>query len=188
MAPTNSGPITSVDSSSMPDHLSSVVQGVYQGIILDNWVFDNFISFNELFAEVLQRTATCPFFNGKLHGKLVSSVPIITDDNLKNTPVTFWLQTLIYVARNLITWLFHFDTQLFCINTKIRYHIKLIKHVYSTFTVPCKKSEIVSSTSLVVKNIVVLPTCSRFPVKLICVDFGLASNTCCLSQSVLMYG
>ena len=67
-------------------------------IILDTWVFDNLISADELFANVLQRFATSSLVNNNLWGKLVSSSrsPIIFDDNLKTTSAFFnWRLSLI---------------------------------------------------------------------------------------------
>ena len=55
------------------------------------------------------------------------------------------------------------------------------------FTVPCEKSKIFSFTSLVMKNIAVLPAPRWFPVKLICwskIAFGSASGACYLVKSI----
>ena len=62
-------------------------------IILDNWVFDNLISVDKWFAKALRRFATCLLVNSNLWGKLVSSseLPIIFDDNLKTTSVSFFI-------------------------------------------------------------------------------------------------
>ena len=66
-------------------------------IILDIWVFDNLISVDDLSGKVLGRFATWLLVHINLWGKLVSSSPIILDDdNLKTTSVLFLLQTLIY--------------------------------------------------------------------------------------------
>ena len=58
-------------------------------IILDNKVFENLISIDELFAKALQRFVTCLLVNNNSCGKLVSSseLLIIFDDNLKTTSV-----------------------------------------------------------------------------------------------------
>ena len=74
-------------------------QEVYQEIllivciILDNWVFDNLISIDELFAKALQRFAACLLVNNNSCGKLASSLelPVILDDNLENTSVSFFI-------------------------------------------------------------------------------------------------
>ena len=60
-------------------------------IILNNWVFDNLISADELFAKVLRRFETCVLVNYNLRGKLASLSPIISDDNLKTTSVSFFI-------------------------------------------------------------------------------------------------
>ena len=61
-------------------------------IILDNWVFDNLISVDDLLAKALLRFETCLLVNNNLWGKLVSwfELPIIFDDNLKTTSVSFF--------------------------------------------------------------------------------------------------
>ena len=59
--------------------------------ILDIWVFDNLISVHKLFAKALQRFATYLLVNNNLWGKLVSSSPIIFDDNLKATSDSFFI-------------------------------------------------------------------------------------------------
>ena len=62
-------------------------------IILDNWVFDNLISADELFAKALRRFATCLLVNTNSCRKLVSSseLAVILDDNLKTTSVSFFI-------------------------------------------------------------------------------------------------
>ena len=46
--------------------------------------------FNELFAKALQRLVFCLSINNKLCGKLFSLVPIMSDDNLRVMPITFF--------------------------------------------------------------------------------------------------
>ena len=63
--------------------------------IFDNWVFDNLISIDELFAKALRIFAICLLVNNSLGGKLISLSPIILDDNLKANSVSFfycWLK------------------------------------------------------------------------------------------------
>ena len=66
------------NSSSIANQLSVMVQaGNLSGnppncIILGIWVFDNFISFNELLTKNLQGIVTFLLINSKLCGKLVS--------------------------------------------------------------------------------------------------------------------
>ena len=51
--------------------------------------------------------------------------------------------------------------------------------------VPCEKSKIVSFGSSVMKNIVLFPSRSKFPVKIICcIAFESVSSACCLIQSI----
>ena len=60
------------------------------------------------------------------------------------------------------------------------YYIKA-KQIYNTLTVPCEKSRMVSVDFSIMKNIAVIPSWSRFSVKLNCyIDFG-------LTFSVLVY-
>ena len=54
-------------------------------IIFDNWVFDNLISSDELFAKYLRRFKTSLSVNNILWGKLVSLSPIMFHDNLNAT-------------------------------------------------------------------------------------------------------
>ena len=54
-------------------------------------VFDNLISVDEWYAKALRRFETCLLVNNKLCGKLLSLSPIIFDDNLKTTSVSFFI-------------------------------------------------------------------------------------------------
>ena len=57
---------------------------------------------------------------------------------------------------------------------------KSYDEIHNTPTVLCKKSKIVSFVSSIMKNMVVFPPRSKFPVKLICwIAFGSASSACC---------
>ena len=61
-------------------------------IILDSWVFENFILPDELFAKVLRIFETYKSINNNLRGKLVSSLESSTkfDEKLKVTSVAFF--------------------------------------------------------------------------------------------------
>ena len=59
--------------------------------ILDNWVIDNLISAEQWFAKALRRFETCLLVNHNLWEKSVSSSPIILDDNLQTTSVSFFI-------------------------------------------------------------------------------------------------
>ena len=63
-------------------------------IIFDNWVFDNLILADELFAKALRRFETCVLVNNNLWGKLFLLSPIILDDSLKTTAVSFFIANL----------------------------------------------------------------------------------------------
>ena len=65
-------------------------------VILDNWVFDNLISANELLAKALRRFETCLLVNNNSCGKLVPSLElaIIFDDSLRTTSVSFFIADL----------------------------------------------------------------------------------------------
>ena len=60
-------------------------------MILDSWVFDNVLSFDDLTEKSLQWLATCLLANKKLCGKLFLSVPIMSADNLRVTPVVIFV-------------------------------------------------------------------------------------------------
>ena len=63
--------------------------------------------------------------------------------------------------------------------------LKQNKHNYNTCTVSYEKSKMVSFASSIIKDIVVFPAQSRFPVKLICcIAFGSASSAYCLLKSI----
>ena len=66
--------------------------------ILCYWVFDNFISAEEFFAQALQSPIACVLINKKLCGKLFSSLepPAKIDEIFKVTSVPFPFQILIY--------------------------------------------------------------------------------------------
>ena len=63
--------------------------------------------------------------------------------------------------------------------------MKFIEHIYNTFVV-CEKSRIVPLTSGIVKIFFEFPTCSAFPLKLICcIAFRSALSTSCLLRSIV---
>lgn len=76
-----------VHSSSMANQLLAMVQGVYQEIHLAVLIriiepLINKLCEQLLFARALRILGNYLLVNNKLFGKLVSSVPIISDDNL----------------------------------------------------------------------------------------------------------
>ena len=58
-------------------------------ITLDNWVFDNLTSVDDLLAKSIERFETCLLVNNNICGKLVSLSPLVFDDNLKTSSVSF---------------------------------------------------------------------------------------------------
>ena len=60
-------------------------------MIIDNWVFDNVISVDDLSAKALRRFETCLLVDNNLWGKLVSWLRIKFDNNLKTTSVSFFM-------------------------------------------------------------------------------------------------
>ena len=59
-----------------------------------------------------------------------------------------------------------------------------IKYIYSTFTIPCEKSKMVSFACSMTNRFVAPSSRFRFPVKLICcIAFGSASSASCLPLS-----
>ena len=70
-------------------------QEFYEGVRLTTlfWAIDFLIILSHLinlFAKALQRLAPCLSVSNKLWGKLFSTVPIMSDDQLKVTPVAFF--------------------------------------------------------------------------------------------------
>lgn len=63
----------------------------HNSIILGILVFDNFISFDKIFAKALQKLATCLLVSSTLWGKLFLLAPVLHDNNLKSyTSLTFF--------------------------------------------------------------------------------------------------
>ena len=62
-------------------------------IILDNWVFENFILVDEPFVKALRIFETCVLFSNNLCEKLVSSleIPIKFDEKFKVTLILFFI-------------------------------------------------------------------------------------------------
>ena len=61
----------------------------------------------------------------------------------------------------------------------------ILKKTCNTLIIPCQKSKIVSFTSSIMKNIVLFPAWSKFPVKAICcIAFGSASSACYLLKPI----
>ena len=144
--------------------------------ILCNWVFDNFILADELFAKVLWSFETCVLVNNNSCGKLTTTF----DEIFKVTSVLFFIPDFNLLSYNLdnITFnVLYWVISYWC-------YIK-VKWIYNTLTVLWEKSQIVSFISSVLKNIFVFPSRSRFLVKLIsCIAFGWASSACCLLKSI----
>ena len=67
-------------------------------IILDNWVFENFILAHEPFAKSLRSLKTCVVVNNSLCGKLAFSLkqPIAFDERFKVISVPFLFLILTY--------------------------------------------------------------------------------------------
>ena len=70
-------------------------------IILDNWVFGNLISADEWFVKDLRRFETSLLVNNNSWGKFVPLSPIILDNNLKTTSVSFFIADLNLIALHL---------------------------------------------------------------------------------------
>ena len=103
-------------------------------IILDNWVCDNFISVDKWFEKALRKFETCLLVNNNLWGKLVSLSPIIFDDNLKTTSVSFFIADFSLLSCEFDSFKFNL---LYCVTfmlTKIKrlYDIHL-QNFYSSF-------------------------------------------------------
>ena len=64
---------------------------VFYCIILDNRVLENLISVDELLAKTSRMLETCLSVNNNWWGKSTSLSPIIFDDNLKATSVSFFI-------------------------------------------------------------------------------------------------
>ena len=114
-------------------------------IILGNWVFDNLISVDKYFAKALRRFATCLLVNNNLRGKFVSFSPIIFDDNLKTTSVSFFGADFSLLSCE-------FDSFTFKLLCCVVFILIKIKHlydicIYKTLRVPCENSKLVSFAS-----------------------------------------
>ena len=114
---------------------------------------------------------------------LIIRLPIIFDDNLKTTSVSFFIANFSWLSCE-------FDSSKFKLLYRvifywIRINWIIIQHIYNTFTVPCEKPEAVSIASSVMKNIVLFPARSKFVAKLTCwIALGPAPRACNLLKSV----
>ena len=72
-------------------------------IILDNWVFENFLLADKPFAKVLQIFETCVLVNNNLCGKLISflKLPINFDERFKLNSVPFLILDFNLLSREL---------------------------------------------------------------------------------------
>ena len=70
---------------------SNLLRNPLDCIVFDNCTFDNLISAAELFAKVLWIFETCLSVNNNSWGKLVLLLPIMFDDNLNITSVSFFI-------------------------------------------------------------------------------------------------
>ena len=114
-------------------------------IILDNWVFDKLISVDKWFAKTLRRFATCILVNNNLWGNLVSLSPIIFDDNVKTTLVSFFIAYFYLLSSEFDSFTFNL---LYCV-IFVLIKVKLLYGfcIYKTFTVSCENPKTVSFTS-----------------------------------------
>ena len=71
----------------------SLPRNLHDCNILDSWFFDHFILSDKLFPKVLQSFETCLSVSNNLCEKVISylDLPIIFDNNLKLTPVSFFI-------------------------------------------------------------------------------------------------
>ena len=60
-------------------------------IILDKWVFENFILADEPFTKALQIFESCASVNNNLCRKLVSKLPIKFDGRFKSSSIPFYI-------------------------------------------------------------------------------------------------
>ena len=72
-------------------------------IILENWVFENFVLADKVFAKALQIFETCVSVNNSSCGKLVSSLefPIKFDEGFKVTSIPFFIPDFILLRSEL---------------------------------------------------------------------------------------
>ena len=97
--------------------------------IWNSWYFDNFMLTSELYAEALQRLETFLSVNSKLCRKLFLLVAIIFRDNLKVTPIAFFVIDFSLSRRR-------FDNVTFTLSYFILIPNKLVKYMYNTLLVP----------------------------------------------------
>ena len=154
--------------------------------ILCNWVFDNFIFAEELFAEALRSFETCVLVKNNLWGKLFSVLesPITFGKTLKVTSVPFFIPDFSLLIKELDN--FTFKVLYWVI--LYWYHIILYiisKTNHNTFTVPREKFKMVSCASTIKKIILAHFARAKFPVKLIFyIAFGTALSTCRVFKSI----
>ena len=94
------------------------------------------------------------------------------DDNLKITSLSFFIADFTLLTCD-------FDNFRLLNRNQI-----IVQRIHNTLTVPYKKSKTVPYASSRMKNIVVFPSRSKFPITLIHgIDLGSASRACCLLKS-----
>ena len=144
----------------------------------------------------LWRFATCPFISNNWWRKLVSSSPIIFEDNLETTSFSFFIADLNVSSCEFDSFTFKllYDVILYWqqLNYFIAFNGVALNTIvfrkaalYKTITVLCEKSKRVFRAFSIIKNIV-FPGLPKFAVKLICwIALGSVSRTCCLLKSIL---
>ena len=145
-----------------------------------SWLFDSFILADETFAKVWQRLENCLSVNNYLCGKLVTLLesPIAFDKRYKVTVVLFFIPDFNLLRDELDNFI-HLKSYIQSFYNSIK-----LKQIYNTLTVSCKESKLFLFVFLNIENIVVFPSRSRFPVKLICcITFASA----CLLKQIYCY-
>ena len=112
--------------------------------IIEFLIIWNLISADKWFAKALRRFENCLLVNNNVWGKLVSLSPIIFDDNLKTTPVSFFIADLNLLSCEFDNFIFKLLCHFILIKIKIYF---AFNYIYKTFTVTCENSKIVSFAS-----------------------------------------
>ena len=161
---------------------------------LCNWVFNNFILAEELFANALQNFQTYVLVNNNLCRKLYSSLepPATFDENFKVASVPFFIPDFNLLSCELENFTHKVYIESFYIDITLE-QTKIVKHAvansyddfYNTYTVSCEKLKMGFFTSSIIKNNDLSLPPSKFSVKLICcIAFQSASSACFFLNSI----
>ena len=147
-------------------------------------MFDNFILTDGLFAKALWSLKTCSLVKiYRFTVLLVKVLPlesrIAFGEGFKVTLVPFFVSNFSLLNCELDNFKFKCYIELFCADIILRgNNITILK-------VPCEKSKMTCFISSIMKNIVVFPSRSRFPVKSSCFILSKSASSACSKPPVV---